>query len=122
MGSRGLHVVVDVIDGGDVGFDLTSTFARRVAEIVSERGGFTLEFRKSQRGGRLFPDIFRSGAASHAVAPYSLRPIEGAPIAAPLDWEEAPSADSHLRRITIADVFRRLAKKPDPWADPPRPT
>ncbi len=97
-GSRGLHVVVDVIDDGEVGFDLTSTFARRVAEIVSERGDFTLEFRKNQRAGRLFLDILRNGPASHAVAPYSLRPITGAPVAAPLDWDEALSADFHPRR------------------------
>ena len=121
-GSRGLHVVVDVIDDGEVGFDLTSTFARRVAEIVSERGDFTLEFRKNQRAGRLFLDIFRNGPASHAVAPYSLRPIAGAPVAVPLDWDEALSADFHPRRITIANVFRRLAQKTDPWAEPPRPT
>lgn len=121
-GSRGLHVVVDVIDDGEVGFDLTSTFARRVAEIVSERGDFTLEFRKDQRASRLFLDIFRNGPASHAVAPYSLRPIAGAPVAAPLDWDEALAADFGPRRITIANIFRRLGQKTDPWADPPRPT
>lgn len=121
-GSRGLHVVVDVIDEGEVGFDLTSRFARRVAEFVSERGEFTLEFRKNQRKGRLFLDIFRNGPAIHAVAPYSLRPIVGAPIAAPLDWNEALGADFHPRRITIANIFRRLGQKADPWADPAEPT
>jgi len=134
-GSRGLHIVVDVTDGGgrdgggrgggaggDVRFDLTSTFARRVAEVVSERGDFTLEHRKQRRRGRLFLDILRNGPASHAVAPYSLRPIDGAPIAAPLDWNEALDAGFHPRRITISNVFRRLAHKADPWADPPMPT
>jgi bifunctional non-homologous end joining protein LigD len=128
-GSRGLHIVVDVVDvvdgtgdvGGRNGFDLTSTFARRVAEVVSERGDFTLEHRKKRRRGRLFLDILRNGPASHAVAPYSLRPIDGAPIAAPLDWDEALAADFHPRRITIGNVFRRLAQKRDPWTDPPVP-
>jgi bifunctional non-homologous end joining protein LigD len=55
------------------------------------------------------------------VAPYSLRPIDGAPIAAPLDWDEALDTGFHPRRITIANVFRRLAHKADPWADPPLP-
>ena len=121
-GSRGLHIVVDVIDDGDVGFDLTRQFARRVAEQVSERGDFTLEHRKDKRRGRLFLDILRNGPASHAAAPYSLRPIEGAPVAAPLDWDEALSSDFHPRRITIANIFRRLARKTDPWAEPPTPT
>lgn len=128
-GSRGLHIVVDVRDVDDesdgdvdVDFELTSTFARRVAEIVSERGEFTLEFRKNQRHGRLFLDIFRNGPASHAVAPYSLRPIQGAPVAAPLDWDEALDAGFHPRRITLSNVFRRLAQKTDPWAELPTPT
>ena len=125
-GSRGLHVVVDVIDGADtgddVGFDLTSTFARRVAELVGERGDFTLEHRKNRRQGRLFLDILRNGPASHAAAPYSLRPLDGAPVAAPLDWDEALAADFHPRRLTIANVFRRLAQKPDPWAHPSAPS
>lgn len=121
-GSRGLHIVVDVVDEGAVDFDLTSGFARSVAELVSERGEFTLEFRKNQRRGRLFLDIFRNGPASHAVAPYSLRPIAGAPIAAPLDWDEALATSFHPRRVTLTNVFRRLAQKPDPWADAARPS
>ena len=121
-GSRGLHIVVDVINANEVGFDLTSTFARRVAEVVSERGDFTLEHRKNRRRGRLFLDILRNGPASHAAAPYSLRPIASAPVAAPLDWDEALAADFHPRRITITNVFRRLAQKPDPWASTPAPS
>lgn len=121
-GSRGLHIVVDVVDEGDVDFGLTSTVARRVAEVVSERGDFTLEFRKNRRQGRLFLDIFRNGPASHVVAPYSLRPIRGAPVAAPLDWDEALRAGFHPRRITLSNVFRRLAQQADPWAELPAPT
>lgn len=48
------------------------------------------------------------------MAPYSLRPIAGAPVAAPLDWDEALSEDFGPRRITIANTFRRLAQKTDP--------
>lgn len=120
-GSRGLHIVIDVIDEGDVRFDLTREFARRVAEVVTERGEFTLEHRKAKRDDRLFLDILRNAPASHAVAPYSIRPIEGAPIAAPLDWDEALGSTFRPQRITIANVFRRLAQKPDPWTDPPLP-
>ena len=130
-GSRGLHVVADVIDnahpagghdGDAVGYELTSTFARRVAESVSERGEFTLEHRKNRRHGQLFLDVLRNGPASHAAAPYSLRPIGGAPVAAPLEWDEALAADFHPRRLTIANMFRRLAQKPDPWSRRATPT
>ena len=120
-GSRGLHVVVDVIDD-EADFELTRTFSRRVAEAVVGQGPFTLEHRKADRHGRLFLDIFRNGPASHVVAPYSLRPLPETPVAAPLDWDEALDAAFHPRRITLANVFRRLAQKDDPWADRPPPT
>ena len=42
----------------------------------------------------------RNAPANHAVAPYSLRPLPGAPVAAPLRWEEAIGhAASEFRRI-----------------------
>jgi bifunctional non-homologous end joining protein LigD len=120
-GSRGLHLVVDVVDD-EPDFDLTRTFARRVAEVVSDRGPFTTEVRKAKRDGQLFLDVLRNGPASHVAAPYSLRPLPEAPVAVPLDWDEALAASFHPRRITIANVARRLAQKDDPWADLPRPT
>ena len=120
-GSRGLHVVVDVIDA-DADFDLTRGFARDVAEVVAGRGDFTLEQRTAQRRGRLFLDTLRNARANHAVAPYSLRARPDAPVAAPLDWDEALSSDFHPRRITISNVFRRLGQREDPWANPDRPT
>jgi bifunctional non-homologous end joining protein LigD len=112
--------VVDVTDAG-ADFELTRRFARSAAEVVAGRGDFTLEHRKSKRRGRLFLDILRNGPASHAVAPWSLRPLPGAPVAVPLDWDEALASSFQPRRITLANVFRRLASKPDPWADHPAP-
>lgn len=131
-GSRGLHVVVDVIDGGagpggrgggdPAGYDLTKRFARAVAEEIEPRGPFTLQQRKDRREGALFLDVLRNSAANHAVAPYSLRPLPEAPVAAPLTWDEALSASFHPRRVTLRNVFRRLGQTADPWADPPAPT
>lgn len=119
-GSRGLHVVVDVVDD-EIDFDTTANFARRVAEIVVGRGPFTLEQRKAKRNGRLFVDILRNAVANHAVAPYSLRPLPGAPVAAPLHWDEALDSSFHPRRITIDNIFRRLGQIDDPWHRPDRP-
>ena len=120
-GSRGLHVVVDVTDD-DADFDLTRRFARRVADVVAGRDDFTLEHRKERREGRLFLDILRNAPASHAVAPWSLRPLPGAPVAAPLDWDEALAAEFHPQSITVENVFRRLGQKTDPWGDRPPPS
>lgn len=115
-GSTGLHVEVPLDRSAD--FDTVMDAARVVAGLVVERDPdrVTLATRKAKRGDRLFLDILRNRYAQHAIAPYSVRALSGAPVAAPLDWDEALRADFDPRRYTIANVFRRLGHKADPWA------
>jgi bifunctional non-homologous end joining protein LigD len=122
-GSRGLHVHVPI--RRDLDFSEAKDLSRRVARIVVERDPetFTLEHRKAERGDRVFVDILRNDYAQHAVAPYSVRARATAPVAVPLDWDEATASDFDPQRITVSNVARRLAQKDDPWAgfgdDPP---
>ena len=114
-GSRGLHVMVDV-DLPD--FPAARGLALEVSErlVAEEPDGFTLEFYKEKRGDRLLLDINRNAYQQHAVAPYSLRALPGAPVAAPLEWDEALSARWDPQRWTITNLFRRLAQRNDPWS------
>lgn len=59
----------------------------------------------------------RNGYGQNAVAPYGLRALPTAPVAVPLDWSEVADHEFHPRRITLRNVFRRLGRKDDPWAD-----
>ena len=61
--------------------------------MAEEPDEFTLEFYKEKRGDRLLLDINRNAYQQHAVAPYSLRALPGAPVAAPLEWDEALAAE-----------------------------
>ena len=65
--------------------------AGRLAEALARRAPdrLTTEFYKEKRKGRLLLDINRNAYQQHAVAPYSLRALPGAPVAAPLEWSEA---------------------------------
>ena len=114
-GSRGLHVVVDV-DLPD--FEAARGLAEEVSRqlVDEEPDEFTLAFYKKDRGDRLLLDINRNAYQQHAVAPYSLRALPGAPVAAPLEWSEALAADWDPQRWTIANLFRRLAQRDDPWS------
>jgi bifunctional non-homologous end joining protein LigD len=116
-GSRGLHVVSPL--DREAGFDAARDFASGVAKCVAARDPerFTVEQRKSKRGGRVYIDYSSNAYAQHVVAPYSVRAKPGAPVATPLDWDELGDAGLHARKYTIENLFRRLSHKDDPWAD-----
>ncbi|WP_047870006.1 non-homologous end-joining DNA ligase [Nocardiopsis sp. RV163] len=99
-GSRGLHVRSPLrpeADDQDV-----RVLAEAVADRVAARrpDELTTEVRKAARGGRLFVDYLRNGREQLAVVPYSVRARPGAPIAAPLTWEELEKVET-ARDLTI---------------------
>lgn len=114
-GSRGYHVVAPLDRSAD--FDRTRALARRIADLLARRhpDQLTTAQRKNRRGHRIFLDTNRNAYAQTFVAPYSLRPRPGAPIATPLDWDELGRAEPG--RYTLTNVFRRLGQKDDPWGD-----
>jgi len=115
-GSRGLHVVTPL--DGTAGFEEVRAFSYDVAaELVARMpDSLTVEFRKEKRHGRLFVDTLRSGYAQTAVAPYSVRPLPGAPVAAPLRWEEIDEPGFAIRQHTLRTVPGRVEGEGDPWA------
>jgi bifunctional non-homologous end joining protein LigD len=114
-GSRGLHVTVPLDRSAD--FDAARAFARACAELLVgyRPDHLTVEHRKAKRGGRVYVDTGRNAYAQTGVAPYAVRALPGAPVATPLDWSELGRAKP--RSTTIANLFRRLGRKNDPWAD-----
>jgi len=115
-GSRGLHVVVPVRP--DTDFDTARQFARDVADLVvaDDPARRTVEVRKEKRGERVYLDIMRNAYAQTAVAPYSVRPRAGAPVATPLEWDELDAGGLRADRFTLRDVPKRLASQGDPWS------
>ena len=106
-GSRGIHVHVPL--RGDAGFDA-------VGALVATSGGCwptatrissPVAFSKDERGDRLFVDTLRNAPAQHAVAPYTLRPRPGAPVAVPLRWDEI-DATWRPGSTPLRSLFRRL--------------
>lgn len=116
-GSRGLHIVIP-LDGAS-SFDTVRQFARRAAETLAKQypESLTVEQRKERRDDKVFIDYLRNAYGQTAVAPYSVRAIEGAPVATPIRWDEVEDGRMHARRYSIANVIRRLGQLNDPWAD-----
>jgi bifunctional non-homologous end joining protein LigD len=87
-GGKGIHVVAPLDASAD--WNAVTSFAERFSRAVSEAEPerFTANMRKVQRKGRIFLDWLRNQRGSTAVMPYSARAREGAPVAAPIAWEE----------------------------------
>jgi len=114
-GSRGLHVIVRLDRSAD--FEHSRSFAQNIAILVVKQNSehLTIEQRKDKRKGRVFIDTMRNNYGQTAVAAYSVRALPGAPIAAPLDWEELKNPRINPQSFTIQNIFRRLSVKGDPW-------
>jgi bifunctional non-homologous end joining protein LigD len=114
-GSRGVHVVCPLRRGP--GFGEVHRFARRVAEamVSDDPRRLTLEWRREDRGPKIYLDVNRINYAQHAVAPYGVRARRGAPVALPIHWDEL--SDSRLRpdRWNLRSAPERLEREGDAW-------
>lgn len=114
-GSKGLHVVAP-LDGKST-FAEVHELTNAVAKMMCERHPdiVTMEFYKKDRAGRLFLDTLRNALGATVVAPYSLRGRPGAPVSAPIEWEELD--DVKPNGITLRDIPARLDSIGDPWSN-----
>jgi bifunctional non-homologous end joining protein LigD len=116
-GSKGLHITVPL--KRTTNFTEVRVYARAFAQrlVDDDPKNITLEMRKEKRGKRIFIDTLRNAFGQTAAAPYSVRPLEGAPIATPLFWDEVFDKKLTSRRYTIKNIFDYLQKEGDPWHD-----
>lgn len=116
-GSRGMHVYVPLKRVHT--FDQVADFAYSIAKkmIIERPKDFTLEVRKNKRAGKIFIDTLRNRYSATSVAPYSVRPHEKAPVAAPLHWQEVKDSKLSSQKFTIKNMIDRLKSDGDPWHD-----
>lgn len=114
-GSRAYHIVVPLKPVQP--FDVVHAFAKQLAQEIADEYPDLLTTNpiKIKRKGRILVDYMRNSFGATAVAPFSIRAIEGAPVATPLAWNELGKTDP--QKYTIKNIFRRLARKKDPWKD-----
>ena len=111
-GGKGYHVVVPFEPASS--WDAFRQFARRMAQVMAEKwpDRYTSNVRLAKRNGKIFIDWMRNGRGATSVAPYSLRARPGAPVSAPLAWDELDTVapdDIHL------EAALARAASPDPW-------
>lgn len=116
-GGKGLHIVVPLKPTAD--WDRVKNFSQAVSELHAkdDPSRLTTNMSKVKRKGKIFIDYLRNARGSTAIASYSARAREGAPVAVPLRWDEL-GAGLSPDRYNVGNLRRRLgALKADPWED-----
>ncbi len=116
-GSKGMHIVVPL--KRERTFDEVRDFAQKAGRYLENEypDEMTTNSRKENRKHKLFLDVARNAFGQTGVAPYAVRPLEGAPVATPLEWDELSRSSLSARSYTIKNIFKRLSAKEDPWKD-----
>ncbi|MBD0291444.1 MAG: hypothetical protein ICV74_09325 [Thermoleophilia bacterium] len=110
-GGEGIHVRVPVARVHP--YEQIRDFAQRVAGVLGRAAPelvTSVRARAERRG--VFVDTKMNGEGQQVVAPYSVRPRPGAPVAAPVSWEELEQG-VRPGALTPAAVLRRVAGRGD---------
>ena len=116
-GSRGIQAWIP-IERGRYTYADTSAWV----EALSRAVGATVpdlvswEWAKAERGGRARLDYTQNAPIKTLVAPYAVRPRPGAPVSAPIRWEELDEPDLGPGRWTVRTLPDRVAAIGDLWA------
>ncbi|HEY9507874.1 MAG TPA: DNA ligase D [Gemmatimonadales bacterium] len=116
-GSSGLHLMIPLgrqcthEQSRSLGELLARCLVDRLPEIA------TVVRQVHQRDGKVYVDYLQNGSGKLIVAPFSVRPLPGAPVSVPLGWREV-NRRLDIRKHTIRTVPERMRKlKQDPLAD-----
>lgn len=113
-GSRGIHVYVPIKP--EYAYDRVTDLSERIAKIVAGENPkvATVERSKSKRTkNQIYVDYLQNAYGKSVVAPYSVRPKAGAPVSAPLVWDEVEKKKISIKDFTIENMLERVGKKGD---------
>ncbi len=80
------------------------------------------EWAKGARKGRARLDYTQNASIKTLVAPYAVRPAPGAPVSAPIAWDELDDPDAATRPLDDPDDRRARGRASATCSPPPRPT
>ncbi|MDI6907632.1 MAG: non-homologous end-joining DNA ligase [Thermoanaerobacterales bacterium] len=111
-GATGLHLFVPVEPRHS--FTEVTRAMKVVAELIVQACPFaTVERLVERRRGKVYVDYLQNTFGKSMAFPYSVRPRPGAPVSAPLSWDELEEPDWRPGDLNIRTIPERLAKKGD---------
>jgi bifunctional non-homologous end joining protein LigD len=108
-GSTGLHVLLPL--GRQLTYEQTRQLGQLLARVVvgQLRDIATITRNPAKREGKVYVDFGQNGHGRLLVAPFSVRPLAGAPVSMPLKWSEVRSRLT-LGKFTIKTAPVRMRK------------
>ncbi|HUS31333.1 MAG TPA: DNA ligase D [Kofleriaceae bacterium] len=113
-GQSGLHVLIPLAN--QCTFDQARTLAYLISLIIERQHPTmaTTARNPAARGGRVYLDWGQNAHGQLLVAPYSVRPVAGAPVSMPLVWDEVvPDLDP--KQFNLRNALDRITS----WASDP---
>ena len=116
-GKRGIQIWIPIVHG-KYDFSDTSNWVERVSKAVGSTVPdlISWEWAKAARKGRARLDYTQNASIKTLVAPYSVRPAPGAPVSAPITWDELDDPLLRPDRWTVRTLPDRIAKVGDVFA------
>lgn len=111
-GSSGLHIFIPLKPGYT--YEHGRLFCESIARIVAREHKeiATVERDTRSRGKKVYVDYLQNHAGQTVVAPYVVRPVPGAQVSTPLNWDEL-DFDLHPSQFTIRNVPARVSRVGD---------
>ena len=105
-GSTGLHIYIPL--GAKYSYEQSKEFGRSLVKIVhAQLPAYTsIERYTEKRKGKLYLDFLQNRPQATVAGPYSLRPKPGAPVSAPLHWDEVKKG----LRMTDFNIFNMVQR------------
>jgi len=115
-GKRGIQVWVPIADR--YSFDQTRDWVEHLSRAIGQTVPDLVSWAwsKRDRSGKARLDFTQNAPIRTLVAPYSVRPAPGAPVSAPITWEELEDPALTSDRWTVRILPPRLAERGDLFA------
>jgi bifunctional non-homologous end joining protein LigD len=115
-GRRGIQVWIPIEP--KYTFRDTSDWIERLSRAVGSTVPdlVSWEWAKDRRGGKARLDYTQNASIKTLVAPYAVRPADGAPVSTPISWDELDDPELRSDRWTIRTVVDRVEELGDLFA------
>lgn len=116
-GRRGIQIWVPIASGPS--FDETRAWVEQLSRAVGATVPELVSWKwpVDERGGRARLDYTQNAINKTLVAPYGPRAVAGAPVSAPIEWDELEDPTLRPDGFTIRNILPRIAERGDLFAD-----